>query len=110
MQRHHHHPPAPDSPPAPLLYQIERDFGSVEDFRRTLHHMLRDKRGGYVNLVCSPGGRLRLVRTPVHVMPRGNVLLRLPAQPSLPPPRPDWGPMADRFNHHMQHRPPYPMP
>lgn len=93
-----------------LLHQIERDFGSMEGFRRTLGRMLRDGRGGYVNLVCSPRGRLRLVRTPPHVLPRGEILLRLPARSAPPPPPPDWGGIGRKFERHMQHRPPRPMP
>lgn len=102
--------PPSDAPSPPLLHAIEREFGSLEGFRRTLARMLRSRHGGYVNLVCSPRGRLRLVRTPAHVMPHGRLLLRLPAQPSARPPRLDWPAMSAAYEAHMDCRPPYPMP
>lgn len=122
-------PPPPNDGPAPSLEaQIRRDFGSMEDFRRILGGMLSDKRhGGYVWLVVTPHGRLRLVRTPPHVTPRGEILFRFPisgaprpprpSQPPRPsrppepqPPRPDWRDASDRYDRHMGRRPPYPMP
>lgn len=104
-------PPARDAPAPPLKAQIERDFGSIDDFRRALDHMLTDaRRGGYVWLVCTPGGRLRLIRTARDVPPLGKVLFRFPSHSSSRPPKPDWQSASDRFDEHMDQRPPYPMP
>ena len=59
-------PPPQDKPSPRLAAQIERDFGSMNDFRRALGGMASDKRrGGEVCLVCSPDGRLRLVPYPM---------------------------------------------
>ena len=108
-------PPPPERgprPSPPLAAQIDRDFGSMADFLRTLDGILSDKRhGGYVYLVCTPDGRLRLVRTPPHGKPRGEVLFRFPLHGSPPakPPRPDWKDVSDRYDRHMQNRPPYPL-
>ena len=103
-------PPAPDRPSPPLRAQIVRDFGSMDSFRRTLERMVSDKRhGGDVLLVCTPQGRLRLVRTPPGSKPRGEVLVRFPLHDG-PPPKPDWRDVSDRYDRHMRHRPPYPMP
>ena len=83
----------------------------MADFRRTLDHMLSDKRrGGDVWLVCTPQGRLRLVRTPPGKKPRGEVLFRFPRHGDRQPPKPDWHGASERYDKHMHHRPPYPMP
>ena len=109
-------PPRPETKPVPpppggpgsgaLLREIERSFGSLEDFRRILHSMTDDpRRSGWVYLVCAPDGRLRLVRTPRHVKPRGEVLLRIPAGGG----RIDWDTAGERYEHHMEQRPPFPL-
>ena len=104
-------PPPHDGPTPSLRAQIERDFGSMDDFRRALNHMLTDaRRGGYVWLVCTPGGRLRLVRTARDIAPLGKVLFRFPAHSGSRPPNPDWKDASDRFDGHMGQRPPFPMP
>lgn len=104
-------PPAPDRPSPPLKAQIDRDFGSMDGFRHALDAMLSDRRhGGYVNLVCTPDGRLRLVRTPPNGKPRGEVLFRFPLHGAPPPPKPDWRDVSDRYEKHMRRRPPYPAP
>ena len=101
--------PPPSAPSPQLRAQIERDFGSMEDFRRALNNMLTDsRRGGHVWLVCTPGGKLRLTRTARDQPPLGKPLFQFSA-PGGPPP-PDWRDASDRFARHMGRRPPYPMP
>lgn len=103
-------PPPPPGPPPPLRAEIERDFGSVGDFARVLREMTSDpRRGGYVYLICTPDGRLRLVRLPAHAKPRGRVLMQFPVRPG-PPPSPDWHGAGTRYAGHLRFRPPFPLP
>lgn len=104
-------PPPQDRPSPQLAAEINRDFGSMDDFHRTLKDLLSDPRhGGYVWLVCTPEGRLRLVRTPPHVKPRGKILFQVPTPGGARPPRPSWGQLSNEYDRHMQRRPPIPMP
>lgn len=124
MHRPHHvSPPYSEKNPGNLphdrhfLAQIERDFGSYRDFTRSLNALLRDgRKGGWVYLVCTPEGRLRLVRTPPDVIPRGKVLFRFPVAPPpppghRPPPPPAIPWQAEQlYSSHIAGRPPYPLP
>ena len=104
-------PPPPDRPSPPLHAQIERDFGSLTNFQRTLERMCADRRhGGSVWLICTPQGRLRLVHTPPGGRPRGLVLYSIPLPCGAQPPRPDWRDVNERYGGHMASRPPYPTP
>ena len=132
MMRHHygpvpgHHPgpsgplkpepPRPHGPSPALRAQLERDFGSLRNFERELNATRRNgRKGGWVSLVCTRDGRLRLVRTPPHVPPMGRVLFRLPVSPPGPDhpgnrlPAIHWPAVSERFEQMLRSRPPYPL-
>ncbi len=67
-----------------LCGEIDRCFGSMEDFRRSLRCCAAAK-GGFVQLVCTDQGRLRLWRARQGAPPRGEALLILPASGTREP-------------------------
>ena len=101
-------PHATDTSPDWLFAEIDRSFGSMEDFRCALRSLSADARhGGSVDLICTAEGALRLLPgASVH----SCVLMRVPrgdhAGEAVLPLRA----LAARYARHMQNRPPCPMP
>lgn len=65
-------------PMSPLENTLRRDFGSIQDFRRSFFHTCG--RGGETDsvwLLLSARGVLQLVLSPQHHVPRGYPLFRV---------------------------------
>lgn len=104
-------PHATDTSPDWLFAEIDRSFGSMEDFRRVLREQCADvRRGKSVHLICTPQGSLRLLHEAPHGRAHGNVLMTFAAAHDAQEPTVDLRLLALRYLRYLQTRPPYPLP